>query len=44
MHKALKWIGITSGSLVGLVLVAGVVLFARSSSLMDEGYEITHLE
>jgi hypothetical protein len=44
MRKALKWIGITSGSLFGLLVVAGMVLFARSNVPQMEGYEIDTTE
>jgi len=39
MKKILKWIGIVLGSLVGLILVAGVVLILVANSRLNKTYE-----
>jgi len=39
MKKVFKWIGIVLGSLVGLILVVGVVLFAIGNSHMNKTYD-----
>lgn len=38
MKKTFKWIGIVVGSLVGLILLAGVVLFAMGNSRLTKTY------
>lgn len=40
MIKVLKWIGIVIGSLVGLLLVAGLVLFFVGESRLNKTYDI----
>lgn len=39
MKKFLKWIGIVLGSLIGLVLIAGVVLYLIGNSRMNKTYD-----
>ena len=39
MKKVFKWIGIVLGSLIGLVLVAGLVLFLIGNSKLNKTYE-----
>lgn len=39
MKKILKWIGIVLGSLIGLVLVVGGVLFVKGSAQLSKTYE-----
>jgi len=39
MKKVFKWIGIVLGSLVGLILMAGIVLFAIGNSHMNKTYD-----
>ena len=38
MTRVLKWIGIGVGSLLGLLLVAGVVLFFMGSARLNKTY------
>jgi len=38
MKKVFKWIGIVLGSLIGLVLVVGVVLFIKGSAQLSKAY------
>ena len=40
MKKVFKWIGIVLGALIGLLLVAGVVLYFVGSSRVNKVYEI----
>lgn len=40
MKKIFKWIGIVLGTLVGLLLVAGVVLYVIGSSRLNKVYDI----
>ena len=40
MKKALKWIGIVLGGLVGLLVLAAVVLYAIGSSRLNKTYDI----
>ena len=40
MRKVLKWFGIVTGSLVGLLLISGLAIFAKSDDRMTEAYEI----
>lgn len=40
MRKILKWIGIVLGSLVGLILVAGVVLYLIGNARLNKTYEL----
>jgi mono/diheme cytochrome c family protein len=39
MKKTFRWIGIILGSLVGLILLAGVVLFAMGNSRLTKTYD-----
>jgi len=39
MKKVLKWIGIVLGSLAGLILLAGTVLFAMGNSRLNKTYD-----
>jgi len=39
MRKAFKWIGILLGSLIGLLLVAGLVLFTIGNSRLNKTYD-----
>lgn len=39
MRKVLKWIGIVLGSLIGLLLVAGVVLYAMGNARLNRTYD-----
>jgi mono/diheme cytochrome c family protein len=39
MKRALKWIGIVLGSLVGLLLVAGIVLFFIGNARLNKTYD-----
>lgn len=39
MKKLLKWIGIVLGSLVGLVLVTGVVFYLRGNASLNKTYD-----
>lgn len=39
MKKVLKWIGIVLGSLIGLVLVAGIVLYLMGNARLNKTYE-----
>ena len=40
MRKILKWIGIVLGSLVGLILVAGVLLYFIGNARLNKKYDI----
>lgn len=40
MKKVLKWIGIVLGSLIGLILVAGLVLYLVGSSRLNKVYTV----
>ena len=40
MRKILKWIGIVLGSLIGLLLVAGVALFLIGQSRLNKTYDV----
>ena len=40
MRKVLKWFGIAVGSLVGLLVISGLAIFAKSDDRMNEAYEI----
>lgn len=40
MRKVLKWIGIVLGSLIGLLLVAGVILFFMGNARLNKVYDI----
>ncbi len=40
MKKVLKWIGIVLGSLIGLILIAGVVMYFRGTSKMNKVYTV----
>src|SRR5512141_343530 len=37
--KVLKWVGIVLGSLIGLLLVAGVVMYAAGNARLNKTYE-----
>lgn len=39
MKKVLKWIGIVLGSLIGLILLAGIVLFTIGNSRLNKVYD-----
>lgn len=39
MRRVLKWIGIVLGSLIGLVLIAGVVMFLLGSARLNKTYD-----
>src|SRR5688572_23689161 len=39
MRKVLKWIGIILGSVVGLVLLAALVIYARGTSRLNATHE-----
>ena len=39
MKKVFKWVGIVLGSLVGLILVAGVALFAMGNARLNKKYD-----
>ena len=41
MKKALKWIGIVLGSLIGLIVVAAAGMYLSSTSRFNKTYEIT---
>lgn len=40
MKRALRWIGIGLGAVVGLALIAGIVLYAIGSSRVSRSYEV----
>ncbi len=40
MKKVLKWVGIVFGVLVGLVIVAGIVIYAMGSAKVTQVYDI----
>jgi hypothetical protein len=40
MKKVFKWIGIVLGSLIGLVLLFGVVLFAIGNARLNKTYDV----
>jgi mono/diheme cytochrome c family protein len=40
MRKVLKWIGIVLGSLIGLILVAGIVLYFIGNARLNKTYEL----
>lgn len=40
MKKVLKWIGIVLGSLIGLVLLVAIVLFAKSRLEFSHNYQV----
>lgn len=40
MKKVLKWIGIVLGSLVGLILAAGIALYVIGTARMSKVYTI----
>lgn len=42
MKRVLKWIGIVLGSLIGLLLVAGVVLYFLGDSRLNKTYDFPH--
>jgi hypothetical protein len=39
MRRVLKWIGIVLGSLIGLMLVAGVVLYVMGNARLNKTYD-----
>lgn len=39
MRRALKWIGIVLGSLIGLVLIAGVVMYLMGNARLNKTYD-----
>lgn len=40
MGKLMKWFGIVAASLVGLLLISGLAIFAKNDDRMTEAYEI----
>lgn len=40
MKKVLKWIGIVLGSLIGLILLVGIVMYLRGTSKMSKVYTV----
>ena len=43
MKRILKWIGIIFTTLLGLVLIAGIILFLLGQTKMDTVYTVTHV-